>query len=162
MANRQTTEAISALRAIQVRLNTDLTRYHPELKVGAEGTTRFEDAPWGIWCTFPGAGRWDIIESGLDILDVEYLEARNAEWDEATRREQDRLKIHPRFVRYYQKTHLQIDTNKDWNMLLACGKTAKSGSSGGFLLGNEIWCPGCKTEYEKRVREGIYPQPRTL
>lgn len=52
---------LSKLRPIRMRITTDLTRYHPGLVSGAEGSTQFEPATYGVWCYVPNAGRWDIL-----------------------------------------------------------------------------------------------------
>ena len=67
---------LSKLRPIRMRITTDLTRYHPGLVSGAEGTTQFEPAAYGIWCQFPSAGRSDILAgkgSGFEVIDEDYL-----------------------------------------------------------------------------------------
>ncbi len=67
---------LSKLRPIRMRITTDLTRYHSGLVSGAEGTTQFEPATYGIWCYFSSAGRWDILagkDSSFEIIDEEYL-----------------------------------------------------------------------------------------
>ena len=52
----------------KVRLTADLTKYHPELKEGAEGTTRWQRATWGVFVDFPKAGRWDILEKSIQEI----------------------------------------------------------------------------------------------
>lgn len=152
---------ILELRAIRVRLNTDLTRYHPALKVGVEGTTRFASATWGVWCNFPGAGQWDIIPSGLDILDEEYLAAVEADRAESRAKRTADLKINPRFFTSYRKLHLVVDlvfNDNDWDThVMACGRTAKTGSSNGIVGPNDKWCPACKAVYNKLVKAGELP-----
>jgi hypothetical protein len=148
---------ILKLRAIRVRLNSDLNRYHPDLRVGVEGTTRFAEAKWGVWCNFPGAGQWDIIPSGLDILDEEYLAAVEA--DRAKQKAQ--LKTNPQFFTSYRKLHLVVDlifNDNDWDTyVMACGRTAKAGSSSGIVGPNDKWCPACKAEYDRLVKAGELP-----
>ena len=156
-----TTCELARLRPIKVRLNTDLTKYHPDLNKGVEGTTRFDPATWGVWCDFPGAGRWDIIPSSLDILDEEYLAAQAA----GRREERERLQTSPVFFTSYRKTHLVVDiihNDHDWDTkVMACGHTAKTGSSSSHLWGDEKWCPDCKAEYDHRVKAGLMPDRST-
>jgi hypothetical protein len=60
----------------RVRLNCDLTRYHPELKTGAEGIVAADrccfNATWmgasGVGVRFDKAGCWDILSDGLEII----------------------------------------------------------------------------------------------
>ena len=64
---------------IQVRLKTDLARYHPRLVVGAQGVTSARSGLWArgsdrfVAVEFPEAGTFDVLWESLDIIDVEYL-----------------------------------------------------------------------------------------
>ncbi len=66
---------------LRVRLLVDLTGYHPALRANAEGiVAEFEGKnKWTSDCerywqvSFPEAGVWDILPTGLQILDKEYL-----------------------------------------------------------------------------------------
>lgn len=149
---------ILELRAIRVRLNTDLTRYHSPLKVGVEGTTRFAKATWGVWCDFPGTGRWDIIPSSLDILDEKYIAAVETDTAKHRAKRKAELKTNPRFFTSYRKLHLVVDLvfkDNDWDThVFACGKTAKTGGSSGMVGPNDKWCPTCKAEYDRLVKAG--------
>ena len=66
---------------LRVRLTVDLTGYHPSLANGAEGVVvsfiGSNDCFWKV--RFPGAGAWDILPDGLEILDKEFLEWREDE-----------------------------------------------------------------------------------
>lgn len=60
----------------RVKLVTDLTRYHPELKIGAEGVIISNraclNASWlgeqAMAVRFDKAGGWDIVINGLRLL----------------------------------------------------------------------------------------------
>lgn len=149
---------ISEKRPIKVRLNTDLTKYHPALKKGAEGTTNFRSAQWGVWCNFPIAGRWDIIPAGLDILDEEYLAAVKVDQQE----ERKKLKSDPRFFTSYKKLHLLVDiihNDNDWDTnVMACGHTAKTGGINSHIHSmDETWCTICHAYYDKQLQAGLLP-----
>jgi hypothetical protein len=64
---------------IKVRLKADLTSYHPALKPGIEGVTAGQTGAWSrdsdrfIGVTFPSAGTWDVLWTGLEIIDETYL-----------------------------------------------------------------------------------------
>jgi hypothetical protein len=62
---------------IQVRLNTDLTQYHPSLVKNAEGVTVPNAGMWArgsdrfVSVRFEGAGIHDILWESLEIIDEE-------------------------------------------------------------------------------------------
>ena len=91
---------LTRTRPIVIRLTKDLTRYHPDLQPGVEGTTCFDPATWGCWCYFPGAGKWDIIMTSTEIIDEEYLrlkaEDEAARMDELKRAQDVTLHLGPR------------------------------------------------------------------
>ena len=64
---------------IKIRLKVDLTKYHPELKIGAEGYTI---GTYGIWSRgsnrfigvcFPNIATLDVLWDSLEIIDSDYL-----------------------------------------------------------------------------------------
>lgn len=78
------------MEPVQVRLTTDLTRYHPRLEAGVEGVTIGQ---YGIWSrgsdrfvgvSFPGIGTFDVLWASLEIIDETYLA-------EAARRKAERM-----------------------------------------------------------------------
>jgi hypothetical protein len=91
------------MRAVRVKLTTDLTRYHPELKVGTVGVTTWQNATWGVYVDFPTAGRWDIISSGLQVIDEEYLK----EQEKFAADEKERLKRATNVVATFRRKVLQ-------------------------------------------------------
>jgi hypothetical protein len=75
---------------LKVRLTTDLTRYHPSLRPGVEG---FAIGPYGMWSRdsdrftgvrFPQT-TIDVLWSGLEVIDEEYLQAKEEERQQALR-----------------------------------------------------------------------------
>ncbi len=59
---------LSRLRPIRMRITTDLTRYHPGLVSGLEGTTQFEGATSGVWCHFLNIGRCALLSRSCELI----------------------------------------------------------------------------------------------